>query len=129
MTVSRHNEFARTGIDLDFGKGTNALNLYNGDPGSKPNPCLRAISVAPFYAVAVHPADFAASVGLRTDENARVLNSQGLPIEGLYACGGDMSSIMCGEYPGPGTALGPGLVFGWRAAMFAAGRINSGDLL
>ena len=26
---------------------------------------------------------------------------------------------MCGAYPGPGTTLGPGIVFAYRAAMHA----------
>jgi succinate dehydrogenase/fumarate reductase flavoprotein subunit len=121
-TVARHNEFAVAGVDADFGKGANQLNRHYGDPRYKPNPSLRTIGPAPYCAVAVHPADFAASVGLRTDADARVLNEHGAPIDGLYACGADMSSILRGAYPGPGTALGPGLVFGWRAAMSAAGR-------
>jgi hypothetical protein len=33
-----------------------------------------------------------------------------------------MASIMRGTYPGPGTTLGPGIVFAYRAAMYAAGK-------
>ncbi len=123
-TITCYNGFAATGIDADFGKGTNHLNRHYGDPSCKPNPCLRPIGPGPYCAVAVHAADFAASVGLRVDRNARVLDEHGAPVAGLYACGADMSSIMRGAYPGPGTALGPALVFGWRAAMFAAGRLE-----
>ncbi|MGE0153817.1 MAG: FAD-dependent oxidoreductase [Reyranellaceae bacterium] len=123
-TVARYNGFAATGVDADFGKGTNRLNRHYGDPDCKPNPCLRPIGPGPYCAVAVHAADFAASAGLRVDRNARVLDAQGAPIAGLYACGTDMSSIMRGAYPGPGTALGPALVFGWRAAMAAAGQLQ-----
>lgn len=123
-TIARYNGFAETGVDADFGKGTNHLNRHYGDPNCKPNPCLRPIGPGPHCAVAVHAADFAASVGLCVDRNARVLDEQGAPVAGLYACGADMSSIMRGAYPGPGTALGPALVFGWRAAMCAAGRLE-----
>ena len=51
-----------------------------------------------------------------------MLDKAGQPIPGLYACGNDMASIMRGTYPGPGTTLGPGIVFAYRAAMHAAGK-------
>jgi len=51
-----------------------------------------------------------------------VLGNDGRVIPGLYACGNDMASMMRGSYPGPGTTLGPGMVFAYRAAMHAAGR-------
>ncbi len=119
-TVARHNEFARTGRDLDFGKGETELNRFNGDAANKPNPCLAPISTGPFCALEVWPAEIACSTGLSTDENARVLKPDGLPIAGLYACGNDMASIMAGTYPGPGTTLGPAIAFGYRAALHAA---------
>ena len=114
-TVASHNRFAETGIDEAFGKGGNALNRHNGDPANKPNPCLRPIGQPPFFAVAVVPADLGTSVGLSTDKDARVLDVDGAAISGLYACGNDMNSIMAGAYPGPGTTLGPALVFAYRA--------------
>ncbi len=119
-TVRRANEFARTGIDLDFGKGETELNRFNGDPDHRPNPCLGAIEVPPFCALAVWPAEIACSTGLATDEDARVLGQSGRPIPGLYACGNDMASIMQGVYAGPGITLGPALVFAYRAARHAA---------
>jgi succinate dehydrogenase/fumarate reductase flavoprotein subunit len=120
-TVARHNGFAETGADVDFGKGETELNRFNGDPDHAPNPCLGPIAQPPFYAVAVWPADIAVSTGLATDADARVLSPDGAPIPGLYACGNDMASVMGGSYPGPGTTLGPGMVFAYRAAMHARG--------
>jgi succinate dehydrogenase/fumarate reductase flavoprotein subunit len=118
-TVSRYNGFAETGIDIDFGKGETELNRFNGDAGQKPNPCIGPLAEPPFYAVAVWPADLAVSTGLATDADARVLDRDGKPIAGLYACGNDMASVMAGSYPGPGTTLGPAIVFAYRAAMHA----------
>ena len=118
-TVARHNRFAETGVDLDFGKGETELNCFNGDPDHKPNPCIGRLETAPFYAVAVWPADIAVSTGLSTDSDARVLSTDDKPIPGLYACGNDMASVMVGSYPGPGTTLGPAIVFAYRAAMHA----------
>jgi succinate dehydrogenase/fumarate reductase flavoprotein subunit len=122
LTVSDHNRFALTGTDESFGKGSNALNRHNGDPGNVPNPCLRPITQPPFFSVAVFPADLGTSVGLRTDADARVLHVDGNPISGLYACGNDMNSIMAGAYTGPGTTLGPALTFAYRAVMHMRSR-------
>lgn len=119
-SVEAHNRACVTGVDEAFGKGSSFLNRYNGDPASKPNPCLQPIAKGPFYALAVHPAPIGSSIGLRTDADAQVLDREGKVIAGLYACGNDMSSIMRGFYPGPGITLGPALVFAYRAAMHAA---------
>jgi len=121
-TVARHNGFADTGVDLDFGKGETDLNRFNGDPGHRPNPCIGALATPPFYAIAVWPAEIAMSTGLLTDADARVVDAEGRPIPGLYACGNDMASIMEGAYPGPGTTLGPATVFAYRAVMHACGK-------
>ena len=120
-TVYRHNKFAETGTDVDFGKGETELNRFNGDPDHAPNPCIGALSQPPFYGLAVWPADIAVSTGLATDADARVLGSDGTAIPGLYACGNDMASVMAGSYPGLGTTLGPAIVFAYRAAMHAKG--------
>jgi succinate dehydrogenase/fumarate reductase flavoprotein subunit len=119
-TVARHNRFAADGSDPDFGKGDTELNRFNGDPQHVPNPCLGSIAVAPFVAVDVWPADLGCTAGLATNADAQVLDHEDQPIGGLYACGNDMGSIMAGTYPGPGTTLGPAMVFGYRAAMHAA---------
>jgi succinate dehydrogenase/fumarate reductase flavoprotein subunit len=119
FTIDRHNEFAATGIDLDFGKGSTFYNRFNGDQSHQPNPCLANIQTPPFFAIQVYPAPIGTSVGLTTDINARVLRPNGEVIDGLYAAGNDMSSIMRGTYPGPGITLGPHLVFAYRAAQDA----------
>ncbi|HVZ45248.1 MAG TPA: FAD-binding protein [Ramlibacter sp.] len=120
-TVARHNGFAATGVDLDFAKGTTQLNRFNGDPAHGPNPCIGPLGNGPYCAMAVWPAEIGCSTGLETDEHARVLDAGQQPIPGLYACGNDLASIMRGTYPGPGTTLGPALVFGYRAALHARG--------
>ncbi|MBS0340392.1 MAG: FAD-dependent oxidoreductase [Proteobacteria bacterium] len=115
QTVERYNTHARDGADPEFHKGSTALNRFNGDPAHSPNPCLAPIEHGPFCAMAVWPSEIACSTGLMTDEHARVLDQDQRPIPGLYACGNDMTSIMDGTYPGPGTTLGPALVFAHQA--------------
>ena len=122
-TVARHNQFAVDGNDPDFGKGDSELNRFNGDPDNRPNPCLAPIAKPPFVTVAVWPAELGTSIGLATNLHAQVLDQEEAPIEGLYACGNDMASIMGGTYPGPGITLGPAIVFGYRAAMHAANSV------
>lgn len=124
-TISRHNEFARTGTDDDFGKGDLELNRFNGDAAHSPNPCLAPIENGPFAAMAVWPAEIGCSVGLSTNPDGQVLDAAKAPVQGLYACGNDMGSVMAGSYPGPGTTLGPAVVFGWRVAMHASGKSDN----
>jgi succinate dehydrogenase/fumarate reductase flavoprotein subunit len=120
-TVRTHNEFARTGVDIDFGKGSNAYDRAYGDPEHLPNPCLGPINKPPYCAVTVHPTPLGTSLGLLTNANAQVLENSGQPIKGLYACGNDMQNIFGGEYPGPGAQIGVGMAFGYLAAKHAIG--------
>jgi 3-oxosteroid 1-dehydrogenase len=116
-TVQEHNRYAVTGVDEAFGKGGTEYNQFNGDPANKPNPCLRPIEHAPYFAVAVYPSTMGTCVGIATDGDARVLDEHGAPIDGLYAIGNDMASLFRGVYVGPGITLGPALVFAYRAVM------------
>jgi len=118
-TVAQQNDFASQGRDPEFGKGATAVSRFNGDAKQEGNPCLGPIQSAPFCAVRVFPADAASCSGLRTDQDGRVLGSGDTPIDGLYACGNDMASVMQGTYPGPGATLGPAIVFGYRVGMHA----------
>jgi 3-oxosteroid 1-dehydrogenase len=120
-TVERHNGFARTGIDEDFGKGGNIYDRNNGDPSITPNPCIGPIARPPFYALPVLPTPLGTSLGLSADTQARVLDAAGQPIPGLYVCGNDMQSAFGGEYPGAGAQLGQAMTFAWIAARNAAG--------
>jgi succinate dehydrogenase/fumarate reductase flavoprotein subunit len=126
-TVERFNAFADHGVDEDFERGTTDYQRANGDATwHGPNPCLGALREGPFYAVALYPGDIGAATGLLTDGQARVLNAQGVAIDGLYACGNDMHSIMGGVYPAPGITLGPAITFGYLAAQHAVARARLG---
>jgi succinate dehydrogenase/fumarate reductase flavoprotein subunit len=125
-TVERFNAFADQGVDEDFQRGTTDYQRANGDATwHDPNPCLGALREGPFYAVALYPGDIGAATGLVTDDDARVLNAQGKAIDGLYAAGNDMHSIMGGIYPAPGITIGPGVTFGYLAAKHAIARARN----
>jgi succinate dehydrogenase/fumarate reductase flavoprotein subunit len=114
-TVQTFNSYAVCGEDPEFGKGSTAYNRYLGDPEVSPNPCVRPLR-GPLYAVRVVPGDIGTFVGLETDASARVLDTRGSPVSGLFAIGNDMASVMAGHYPGAGITLGPAMTFGYIAA-------------
>jgi succinate dehydrogenase/fumarate reductase flavoprotein subunit len=115
-TVSRYNASAAFGLDPEFDRGGDPYQRHLGDSSHHPNPCVAPLLEPPFYAVAVHPADLGMAAGVMTDPDGQVIDATGTPIDGLYACGNDMHSVMNGSYPGPGITLGPALVFGYLAA-------------
>ena len=128
--VQTFNRGATEGLDPAFGRGSDIYQRHLGDADHQPNPCVAPIDAAPFFAVAVHPADLGMAAGLVTDERARVLDRAGGPMAGLWACGNDMHSLMDGAYPGPGITLGPALVFGYIAARDACSQAaNEGERL
>lgn len=115
-TVARHNAFCETGVDLDFGKGSDPYNRQFGDPRvAKPNPNLAPIAHGPFFALRIYPASLGTTMGLKATPDAQVVAATGAPIPGLYACGNEMGNVFRGYYPGGGATLGPGLVFAFRA--------------
>lgn len=115
-TVDTYNADAVKGVDSQFGRGSRVLNRFNGDPEQSPNPCMAPLERGPFYAVQVWPCSIGTAIGLATDADSRVLDENGLPLPGLYACGNDISSVFRGFYPGPGATLGAAVVFAYRAA-------------
>jgi FAD binding domain len=120
-TILKFNESARHGEDPEFKKGSTSYNRSLGDPEHKPNPCVAPIESGPFYAVQLFIGDLGTFAGLKTNENAQVLNGKGKPITGLYSVGNDAASIMGGNYPGGGITLGPAITFGYIAARHMAG--------
>lgn len=112
-TISRFNTFAACGRDDEFQRGASAYNQAQGDAANPHHPTLGALSRPPFYAVRILPGSLGSFSGLKTDEQARVLDAQQQPIAGLYAIGNDMSSVMRGYYPSGGITLGPAMTFGY----------------
>ncbi|MFA7249187.1 MAG: FAD-dependent oxidoreductase, partial [Dehalococcoidia bacterium] len=73
-SVRRHNAFARSGVDEEFGKGQNAYDRGTGDPDHHPNSCIGPIDRPPYYAVAVVPTPLGTSLGLLTNTSAQVMD-------------------------------------------------------
>ena len=120
-TITRFNQFARQGIDRDFGRGARAYDKYYGDPRHGPNPSLGPLEKGPFYAVQVYPGDVGTFGGLMTDEHGAVLRPDGSRIAGLYATGNCTASVVGRTYPGAGASIAASFVFGYTAAKDALG--------
>lgn len=80
-----------------------------------------ALDSPPYYGYAVGCGITFTFGGLHVDESARVLDSSGVPIPGLFAAGEMVGGLFSGNYPG-GTGLTSGSVFGRIAGAHAAGR-------
>ncbi len=119
-TIATYNPHARAGKDPAFHRGATPYNKLQGEAAHAPNPCVAPIETAPYYAVKIVPGSLGTFAGLRTDENARALDAHNIPIDGLYAVGNDMASMMGGNYPAGGITLGPAMTFGYIAAHHAA---------
>jgi 3-oxosteroid 1-dehydrogenase len=123
-TVQRFNSMARRGVDLDFRRGARAFDSHFGDSYHKPNPSLGPVDSPPYYAVAVYPGDVGTAGGIVTDEHARVIDTTGAVIEGMYATGNCTASVFGRTYPGAGASIGASAVFGSIAARHA---LSSGE--
>lgn len=91
-TFESWNEDVKKGYDSTF---------------EKPPTMLLPVSKTPFYAVELGPAIIGMTfAGLRIDDKARVLNSAGRPIAGLYAAGELAGGLIGWIYSGGGVSIG-----------------------
>lgn len=135
QAMTRFNEFARSGRDLDFDRGLHEYDrAWNGyfsviheDPKRSsersPNPTMHPIAdQGPYYAIILAPGVLDTSGGPLIDERARVLGADGRPIPGLYGAGNCVASPSREAYFGGGGTIGLAMTFGYIAAMNASGR-------
>ena len=79
---------------------------------------LVPLSTPPYYCVPLWPGGSNTSGGPRRDEYARVLDTYGKPIPGLYAAG-ELGQAVGLRYPSDGSNLSEALCFGQIAAQTA----------
>jgi 3-oxosteroid 1-dehydrogenase len=117
-TVKRFNEFVAAETDDDFGRGDEAYDrAFSG--GRSP---MVPIEKSPFHAAAFGLSDLGTKGGLVTDSHARVLDTDGNPIDGLYAAGNTMAAVSGTVYPGGGNPIGASMLFSHLAAKQMAQR-------
>lgn len=112
-TVARFNGFAAAGVDEDFGRGEEAFDRAF-SAGASP---LVPIDAPPYHAAQFGLSDLGTKGGLRTDAAARVLDTAGDPIPGLYAAGNTMAAPSGLAYPGGGNPIGTSMLFSHLAAL------------
>ena len=133
QTIKRFNGFAETGKDADFLRG---LHEYDREwqlfstvrrkearhpPSTMPNNTMHPIAdKGPYYAIILAAGALDTNGGPLIDAQARVLDSQGKPIPGLYGAGNCIASPLREGYFGPGATIGPAMAFGYIAAHNAA---------
>ncbi len=122
-SARRFSEFARTGVDEDFGRGASVWDREHlVDPDQRPNPALGTIERPPFIAMPFKPSFLGTKGGPRTNERGQVLDQEGTVIPGLYAAGNVMANPFGSKGVGAGTTLGPCLTWGHICGLDVAGR-------
>lgn len=109
-TVDRYNAFAAAGKDEDFGRGEDEYDTFFAGGGG-PEAALVPVDKAPYTAARFVLSDLGTKGGLVTDARARVLDTAGRPIPGLYAASNSTASVFGSAYPGPGAPLGAAMTF------------------
>ena len=104
-SVTKYNGYVDAGVDEEFGK-----NVF----GTK-------IETAPFYAVVEKPSVHHTMGGLQINTDAQVLDTDGNPIQGLFAAGEVTGGIHAGNRLG-GNAIADVMVFGKIAGANAAAK-------
>jgi tricarballylate dehydrogenase len=115
--VGAYNAAVQTGVafnpNIKDGRGTRGLAVEKSN-------WANTLDSPPFEAYAVTCGITFTFGGLRIDDDGAVINTDGLPIRGLYAAGELVGGLFYFNYPG-GTGLMSGSVFG-RIAGSSAGR-------
>ena len=104
-TVNAYNKRYDAGEDADYGR---------------PFDTMVPVKTGPFYATKIGPTYFNTQGGPRKNKFGQVINTDGMPIEGLFEAG-EMGSIFCDMYNGSGN-LGETMVYGRISGTNAAKR-------
>ena len=121
-TMADVKKIAETGIDEQFGRGSDDHDIMYGDPEVKPNACWGPMTKGPYYATRLLLGDLGTKGGLKINHDGQVIHQNGSIIEGLYAAGNSSASIMGSKYPGAGCTLGPALTIAYKAGHHIVGK-------
>ena len=125
-TVARFNTMAEAGRDDEFDRGTKAVeSAFHGPPAPDnrlPNPLMHPLDAAGrLFAIFLVGTAFDTNSGPRIGTEGQILGPDG-PVAGLYGAGNCVDAVFGEGYPGGGSTIGPGMVFGFLAGGHAAAR-------
>jgi 3-oxosteroid 1-dehydrogenase len=119
-TIDRFNQFAKSGVDEDFGRGAIlAATDWSGGPlvDDEPRRVMRPLAASgPYFAVLLCGHILDTNGGPRTDVHGRVLRNDGSVVDGLYGAGNCVASAAGSAYVSGGITLGVALASAWAAA-------------
>ncbi|MDA8312792.1 MAG: FAD-binding protein, partial [Actinomycetota bacterium] len=122
-TVSEYNAAVMTDVpfnpNVKDGRGTKGLAIEKSN-------WANTIDTPPFEAYAVTCGITFTFGGVRINESAQVIDTEGEPIHGLYAAGELVGGLFYFNYPG-GTGLMNGSVFGRIAGRKAAENLGAAE--
>jgi len=123
-TVSRFNQYAESGVDLEFHRGETPIELAFHGPAArgnnKPNPTMYPLSsTGPYYAIILSGGTLDTKGGPKINSRSQVLTTEEQPIPGLYGAGNCIGSPAGQAYWAGGGTIGPALTFGYVAAVNA----------
>jgi predicted oxidoreductase len=122
-TIARWNDMARDGVDLDFHRGENEVDVegFGGPVAAEPgkrNPVMWPLSAeGPYYAALVAGGTLDTKGGPKTTPDGEVVDDLDRPIRGLYGVGNCVAGPQARAYWAGGATLGPIIGFAHRAAI------------
>ena len=129
QTIARFNTYAQTGTDEEFHRGKAAYDrewqpVFSPMRADTPWPANEGPNITlyplraegPYYAIILAAGALDTSGGPAIDASARVLDTKGQPIPGLYGAGNCIASPSGEAYYGAGHTLGLAATFGYIAA-------------
>jgi len=131
QTISRFNEFAKSGKDNDFSRGEfNYDKEWTTFPPTVPgaewppkdtlNYTMYPISdKGPYYAIILGAGTLDTNGGPVINPKAQILDVDDKPIPGLYGAGNCIASLVANSYWGGGSTIGPAMTFGYIAGLNA----------
>ncbi|KAH9256002.1 hypothetical protein BASA81_005778 [Batrachochytrium salamandrivorans] len=134
ITLARFNQFAESGVDLDFGRGSPEFPSQAQWTVGRSNKNVTMFPLATaagtkYYALPLVASMIDTKGGPKVDSAYRVVKMDGQPVDRLFAAGNCAQNVTGDAYLSGGATLGAALVSGYVAGMQAVLRGPGGAKL